>query len=165
MPGRVGLMGTRIPQSRVPGFSVRLQMLIGDGETQQGFALKIGTSLSNLKKWLSGEGMPRLDNAIAISDATGASIHWLATGEGPPQRAALREVEGLSTTPAIDETVMVTVVSAVYAAMEQRGIRLSPEPLAKVIAAAYDFTMAEADIARRSEIAARSSERILRLVS
>ena len=158
-------MGTRIPQSRVPGFADRLQMLIDEGETQQSFALRIGTSLSNLKKWLSGEGMPRLDNAMAISDATGASIHWLATGEGPRQRAALRGVEGSATTPAIDETVLVTVVSAVHAAMAQRGLRLPPEPLAKVIAAAYDFTMAEADIARRSEIAARSSERILRLVS
>jgi len=34
-----------------------------------------------IRKWLNGEGNPGLDNLIAISDATGVSLDWLAGKE------------------------------------------------------------------------------------
>ena len=158
-------MPARNQPEGVAGFGARLQLLLAPGDTQQAFAKRIGVSLSNLRKWLTGGGLPRLDNAVAISDVADVSIHWLATGEGPRERNAVKSAASALATVNIDESVMITVVCAVDAALEQHGLRLPPERYAKIIAAAYDFTVSEPDTSRRTEVASRTSERILRLVS
>lgn len=62
------------------GFSERLKFLM-ENQSARKFASDIGVSETMVRKYLKG-GMPGLDIASRICRAKGASIHWLATGEG-----------------------------------------------------------------------------------
>ena len=44
-----------------------------------------------LRNLLRG-GLPRFDSLLGISDASGYTIEWLATGEGPKRRSEVREL-------------------------------------------------------------------------
>lgn len=60
-------------------FSERLNMLIGTGNGRK-FSRETGISYSKLHNYLSGVSQPTLDSLIALTNATGASIEWLALG-------------------------------------------------------------------------------------
>ena len=62
------------------GFSERLQSLVGTGNGRK-FSRETGISYSKLHNYLSGVSLPTLDSLIALSEATGASVEWLATGK------------------------------------------------------------------------------------
>lgn len=62
------------------GFSERLQSLVGIGNGRK-FSRETGISYSKLHNYLSGVSLPTLDSLIALSEATGASVEWLATGK------------------------------------------------------------------------------------
>lgn len=42
-----------------------------------------GISDTMLRKWRAGTSLPGLDKLLALSDATGRSVEWLATGHEP----------------------------------------------------------------------------------
>lgn len=62
-------------------FADRLLSLIGN-ENKAAFARRCGFTDGALKGYLKG-GKPSVDKALAIADACGVSLRWLATGEGP----------------------------------------------------------------------------------
>jgi len=63
--------------------------VVGD-RTALGFAKQCGFSDSLLGAYLRGEKMPGLRYLVAIADAGGVTIDWLATGRPPRTRQELR---------------------------------------------------------------------------
>lgn len=59
---------------------------------------KMGLAGNTLRRWMSGEGMIRLDDAAVICAESDASLEWLATGTGPVSAAGSSE-SGLSVVP------------------------------------------------------------------
>lgn len=62
-------------------FTKRLLSLIGN-ENKASFARRCGFTDGALKAYIRG-AKPSVDKALAIADACGVSLRWLATGEGP----------------------------------------------------------------------------------
>lgn len=62
-------------------FQERLRQLIGENSVNS-FGKKCEIGESTLRQYLKG-GQPGLDKLIAIAEAGGVNIEWLATGEGP----------------------------------------------------------------------------------
>jgi len=52
-------------------------------------ARAIGVSDNAIYKWLAGRGQPSLASVVAIAQAAGVSVEWLATGHEPSARAAV----------------------------------------------------------------------------
>jgi transcriptional regulator with XRE-family HTH domain len=49
---------------------------------------KLGISKQSVYLWRRGK-LPGIDNLVEIADSTGASMHWLLTGEGPERVIAV----------------------------------------------------------------------------
>lgn len=61
----------------------RVAALRAAGESLPVFGRRIGVSSETIAQWNKGRAGPSLANLVGISRATGLSVHWLATGEGP----------------------------------------------------------------------------------
>ncbi|MBL26425.1 MAG: hypothetical protein CMM50_02575 [Rhodospirillaceae bacterium] len=68
-------------------FADRLSILVKRHGGPTAFARRVGTSLSALRKWLRADAEPRRDSLIAITQATGVSLQWLAVGDEPDSGA------------------------------------------------------------------------------
>lgn len=68
-------------------FEGRLAYIIGD-ESVNAFGAKSKIRESSLRDYLKGTVKPGMEKLVAISEATGFNIHWLATGEGPSKTRA-----------------------------------------------------------------------------
>lgn len=84
-----------IPEKESDAFVARLRAVIGD-ESNSAFARRCnvnGSSINEgtIRNILAG-AWPRTDNLVAIADAGGVSIDWLATGRLPKTRAELRYI-------------------------------------------------------------------------
>lgn len=64
-------------------FPQRINLLIRLVGTKEKFARLAGVSAVMIGKYEAGRSEPGRDRLIAISRATGVSVAWLATGEGP----------------------------------------------------------------------------------
>lgn len=64
-------------------FAERLKQVMRD-ESVLGFAKKSGLSEGAIRQYLKG-GEPGIEKVIAIANATGVSVGWLATGDGQPE--------------------------------------------------------------------------------
>lgn len=65
------------------GFAARLREIISDsGLAYEPFAKNIDSSVSGIKKWLSGETTPTMKNLIKITDAYKINLDWLVNGNG-----------------------------------------------------------------------------------
>ncbi|MGX3065500.1 XRE family transcriptional regulator [Ursidibacter arcticus] len=69
-------------QTKGTGFSERLKKMIGN-KSGRAFAKEVGISYSTLHNYLTNVSSPTLDNLIALAEATGVDMKWLATGEEP----------------------------------------------------------------------------------
>lgn len=58
-----------------------------DERSEAAFARKCGISQPLLRKYLTGS-QPRIDKLLSISEATGVTLMWLATGQEPKFRSA-----------------------------------------------------------------------------
>ncbi len=63
----------------------RLKMAIGE-RSARAVADEAGVSEGTVRNLLNG-GIPKLDSLLRIADATGVDAGWLATGQGPRERA------------------------------------------------------------------------------
>lgn len=82
-----------IPPKESELFKDRLKEVIGEN-TIVGFAKLCGFSDSLMGSYLRGEKRPGLDYLVAIADAGGVTVDWLATGRLPKIRAELRDLVG-----------------------------------------------------------------------
>lgn len=65
----------------VENFGERLRIVI-NGEPTGTFSRRCGISNETIKKYLKNDTCPGIDKALAISQCTGVSLHWLISGEG-----------------------------------------------------------------------------------
>lgn len=84
----------KTPQSRPaikPGgerdaFVGRLRRIVSHWRSADRLARTMGVSPSAFRKWLKGEAEPSRERLVALAEAAGVSIAWLAQGEGPAPR-------------------------------------------------------------------------------
>ncbi|MGG6296287.1 helix-turn-helix domain-containing protein [Leptolyngbya sp. AN02str] len=63
------------------GFVSRLKLLIAQFGSARAFARECSVSESAIRKWKDGISEPTRDKLIAMADAAGVSVEWLATGQ------------------------------------------------------------------------------------
>lgn len=108
------------------GFPLRLQTCIG-GESARAFSRKIGISPSTMGQYLSGKSEPTRPVLIAIADASGVSVDWLATGRGAPEGAKSFEYERRVRDLEAEKARLRDELTEVRAAMAREVNRLSNE--------------------------------------
>lgn len=81
-------------------FIARLQAVLRHWPSADRLARATGVSPSAFRKWLRGEAEPSRERLVALAQAAGVSVGWLASGEGPEPR--LRATEGSSRTTTAD---------------------------------------------------------------
>jgi transcriptional regulator with XRE-family HTH domain len=70
------------------GFVARLQLVVQQWPSADRLAKATGVSPSAFRKWLNGQAEPRRDRLVALAEAAGVTVSWLAQGEGAePDRA------------------------------------------------------------------------------
>ena len=74
-------------------FKDRLKRAMNDGSNRS-FASKCDISEGTLRRYLMEETYPPLDTLRKISEVSGYSLGWLASGEGPEKRGELSVVGG-----------------------------------------------------------------------
>ncbi|WP_429885343.1 helix-turn-helix domain-containing protein [Geoalkalibacter halelectricus] len=97
------------------GLRERLAQVVDLAESAEQLARDTGLSSRVIGKYKSGESLPGLGALAAISAATGVSIDWIATGEGPMLRAQGGEEE--SDIP-LDGEIYMQVTEAVLRVVE-----------------------------------------------
>ncbi len=81
------------PAAAAPGagqaaFMGRLQALARGWPSSDSLAKAANVSPSALRKWLKGQAEPSRERLVALAEAAGVNVSWLATGEGPEPEAA-----------------------------------------------------------------------------
>ncbi len=76
-------------ETRKGSISERLSMLAKRGTTRE-VAKRWGISVSTLDRYINQGSMPSLDRAVAIAEAEGVSINWLAMGAESPTNQSER---------------------------------------------------------------------------
>jgi phage repressor protein C with HTH and peptisase S24 domain len=79
--------GKRKPRPRIDaadqaGFVARLQLVVQQWPSADRLAKATGVSPSAFRKWLKGLAEPRRDHLVALAQAVGANVGWLAQGVG-----------------------------------------------------------------------------------
>jgi phage repressor protein C with HTH and peptisase S24 domain len=77
----------RKPRSRTAGadqagFAARLQLIVQHWPSADRLAKATGVSPSAFRKWLKGVAEPSRDRLVALAEAAGVNVSWLAQGEG-----------------------------------------------------------------------------------
>ncbi|HJS87375.1 MAG TPA: S24 family peptidase [Acetobacteraceae bacterium] len=89
--------GAGSPRSRGAereAFVTRLQHIVSHWRSADRLARAMDVSPSAFRKWLKGEAEPSRERLVALADAAGVSIAWLAKGEGPQPRLRNARAEG-----------------------------------------------------------------------
>lgn len=93
-----------------------------------------------MRDYTSGKKVPGLDAALAIADAAGVTVDWLATGREPKRRAELRALLARGpASPGLDQDVLAGVLEAIEERLQ--GRTLKPAKKAELIALVYDTTV------------------------
>lgn len=122
-------------QSGSTTFPARLATLIGDLSVRA-FARKAGVSDTFLRQCLAGRTEPTRTKLIAIAEAGGVTVEWLATGAGP------REAGGASPGPredAIDRRLLERVIEVTESVLDEAGHPLDARRKARLISALYEM--------------------------
>jgi phage repressor protein C with HTH and peptisase S24 domain len=67
-------------------FIARLQEVVRHWPSADRLARATGVSPSAFRKWLRGDAEPSRERLVALAQAAGVSVGWLAAGEGTPPR-------------------------------------------------------------------------------
>jgi phage repressor protein C with HTH and peptisase S24 domain len=98
-PGKTGATSIPLTGERT-AFVVRLQAILRHWPSADRLARATGVSPSAFRKWLRGEAEPSRERLVALAQAAGVTVGWLASGEGPEPR--LRATAGPSRTVSVD---------------------------------------------------------------
>jgi transcriptional regulator with XRE-family HTH domain len=118
----------------------RIKTVIG-AESARSFAQRAGVSPSTLRSIMQGH-RPNVDNLIAIADAAGVSLDWLAKGSGaiPPSVAAnpAASTGSPAASPAsMDEDLFGRIVEGIRQAYKNQGAGISDRDLGRLSARIY----------------------------
>lgn len=131
-----------------PGFHSRLSEII-DTDEPFAWAARVGIpSASFSRMWKKGV-VPKAPHLKTIREATGVSLDWLLTGEGPKWRREIAEPPSFST-PSTDNAadqplpllpeLMKAVIKGMELAIRKDRMRLSPKQRGLAILALYDIS-------------------------
>lgn len=95
------------------------------------FSRLTGIPESSLRSYLTKGTKPGMEHLVAMAQAKGVTIDWLATGREPRLRA---DIEG------IDNARLQVAVSAVEEGLQKARKQVPPDRHAELICAAYDLT-------------------------
>lgn len=158
----------------------RLQSLM-DGDSIAAFSRRCGVPESNLRSYLRRGVKPGLDHLVAIADAAGVTVEWLATGREPRLRRDLVAALQAAATgtakatvilseaaarhagqaaPAWDEDRLRDAIYAVEEALRQSNRDMDPKKKAGVVRAVYELLKEQADDAQSEQ----TSAKIIRLI-
>jgi transcriptional regulator with XRE-family HTH domain len=118
-------------------FPARLADVIGDSSVRA-FARRAGVSDTFLRQCLAGRTEPTRPKILAIAQAGGVSVEWLATGNGT-------RTYGLATPTALDSghepdrETLEAVVEIVESVLDDSDQPLSPSNKARLICAVYEM--------------------------
>jgi hypothetical protein len=103
---------------------------------------RAGIPLRTFNGWLAGKKIP-VTGLVAIANAAGVSIEWLATGRQearhPPATEKAKEPAAVAYPfGRIDVEYLAGVIEAIESIVEARGVKLTPEKKAEIIALAYE---------------------------
>lgn len=119
----------RVEESDMAG---RIASLIPKGEAQNAFARRCGVGMTTLRKYLAG-AEPSASRLVAIADAAGVNIAWLAAGRGPKKGSAAP----MAGPAAVELDRMTRAVAAVQEGLQAAGRTVAPERFAQLVMAAY----------------------------
>lgn len=71
------------PTAERAAFISRLQAILRQWPSADRLARATGVSPSAFRKWLRGEAEPSRERLVALAQAAGVGVGWLAGGEGP----------------------------------------------------------------------------------
>lgn len=101
-----------------PGWGSRLALCRG-GLSQRSFAPQLGLSVTIWSEYEREVRIPRLDTLVLVSEMSGKSLDWIATGA--------------EVVPAVDLDVLRQVIQGV----EESGVEISAEAKARLISSLY----------------------------
>lgn len=146
--------------------SDRIKEIVGD-ESQTSFAKRCGVSESVFRKYLAG-AMPSTDRLVAIAEAGGVTVEWLATGREPKLRrdlvAALRATAAGTaratailteaaarhtgqSAPALDEAKLQEAIYATELALHETGRVMDAGKKAHFVQALYQLLQQQGEAA------------------
>lgn len=77
---------------RYDQFGERLKTAMGD-DSPYALAKKSQISNSLIRRYVAGDGLPGTEHLVTLAEITGASIEWLATGNGPMRKDDFLPIE------------------------------------------------------------------------
>lgn len=80
-------------------FAARLQLIVQQWPSAGRLAKTTGVSPSAFRKWLIGAAEPGRDRLVALAEAAGVSVSWLAQGEGAAPDLLMLAARARSTQP------------------------------------------------------------------
>ena len=114
-------------------FPARLEALIG-AMSVRAFARKAGVSDTFLRQCLAGRTEPTRTKLLAIAEAGGTTVEWVATGRSEP--AAHPPV---AERPPIDRELLESIIEIAEQVLDDAGSRLAAGRKARLISALYEM--------------------------
>lgn len=125
------------------GFQRRMEQAAKLAGNATRLAEKTGISRRAIGEYLAGKAEPSRPRLVAIAEAAGVRVAWLATGEGPMRLAEeMAPANGVSSTanttaPAVDEELLARVGEEIVELYRQENGRISQRQLARLQARTY----------------------------
>ncbi len=124
-------------------FAARLRLILQHWPSADRLARAVGVSPSAFRKWLKGEAEPSRERLVALADAAGVGIAWLASGEGPePRLRDLRTSAALTpgqSSDGFNPSQFVVLPKRPEAAAAGAGTPPAPETPSEFIAFGHDW--------------------------
>jgi transcriptional regulator with XRE-family HTH domain len=111
-------------------------------------------SESHLYRYISGASEPTASRLVALADAAGVSVDWLATGRGTAHGAREERIDYA------DLDILEDVIEKTRRRFQDLGVKLSPDREARAIRLVFEFclrhgeSMDDASLAGIIELAA-----------
>ncbi len=99
-------------------------------------ARKAGISQGGIRRYGSG-GEPTRPHLLALADAAGVSLSWLATGQGDPDQGAEVRIQRVSEPAEVGLDLLESVTRAAFEELQRRGLRLEPAGQARLVRVLY----------------------------
>jgi DNA-binding phage protein len=128
-------------------FAERLRRCVALAGNGNELARRAGMPRRTLENYLSGDHEPRLGRIVQIARATGVSVNWLVTGDGPMMAS---ETQGPTAPmppvsaqqPTTDGRLLGRLFEAIQRVHREEGSHLPMSALAEIAAAKHDQIVA-----------------------
>jgi len=140
-------------------FNERIRIIIEKVGSAEKLATLSGMSSRVIGKYLAGESDPSREKLVALANAAGVSVAWLATGEkalSPEQPDFVCE-HGPHYSAGIDESLLISIIEAIEEHLAAIDGELAPKKKAQLIATLYS-------IFNKEKAAVVDTSTVLRLV-